>query len=372
MLDTIDHTTLLNCLKSWFGVCGTALTWFKSYLSHRFQAIKIGSTLSELHELLFGVPQGSVIGPLLFSLYTTPLSKVIVTHPDIKFNFYADDTQLFIHMSHKNAALAFDKLNSCLLDVQKWMSSSMLKLDPEKTEFIIFGSHAQLKKLDLPVRIFGNFIQPAVVVKNLGVWFDANFSFADPVRNIFKTCFIQIHNLRQVRKHLTDEAAILAANALVTSRLDYCNSLFRSLSSLNMHKLQCIQKTLARIVTNCNKYTRVSPILKRLHWLPVEFRCIFKTATLVYKFLHNGHPSYFGPFCLLVVEYIVEDITILIKGSWRFLNSVHLYINKKNHVSHSFAFDAPTVWNDEVRSAPTLACFRKRLKSYLFKKAFST
>ena len=101
MFDTIGHTTLFNCLKSWFGVCDRALKWFTSYLSHRFQAVKIGSTLSELHELLFRVPQGSDLGPLLLSLYTTPLSKVIGTHPDIKYHFYADDTQLFIHMSHK-------------------------------------------------------------------------------------------------------------------------------------------------------------------------------------------------------------------------------------------------------------------------------
>ena len=99
----------------------------------KFQAIKIGSTLSELCELLFGVPQGSVLGPLLFSLYTTPLSKVTGMHPDNKYHFYADDTQLFIHMSQKNAALAFHKLNSCLLDVQEWMSASMLKLNPDKT-----------------------------------------------------------------------------------------------------------------------------------------------------------------------------------------------------------------------------------------------
>ena len=167
-------------------------------------------------------------------------------------------------MSHKNAALAFDKLNSCLLDVQVWMSSRMLKLNPDKTEFIIFGSHAQLKKLDpyLLVRIFGNFMHPAVLVKNLGVWFDANFSFADHVCNICKTCFIHTRDLRQVRQYLADEAAILAANALVSSLLDYCNSLFRSLSSLNMRKLQCIQITLTRIVINCNKYTLASPILK--------------------------------------------------------------------------------------------------------------
>ena len=103
-------------------------------------------------------------------------------------------------------------------------------------------------------------------------------------------------DLRWARKHLTDEAAILAGNALVTSRLDYCNSLFRSLSSLNMRKLQCIQNTLARIVTNCNKYTRASPILNDSIGSQLNFFCrIFKTATLVYKFLHNGHPSYFGP-----------------------------------------------------------------------------
>ena len=106
----------------------------------------------------------------------------------------------------------------------------MLHLNPDKAEFIIFVSHAQLKKLDphIPVRIFGNFMHPAVVVKNLGVWFDANFSFADHVLNICKTCLIQMWDHRRVRQYLTDEAAILAANDLVSSHLDYCNSLQES------------------------------------------------------------------------------------------------------------------------------------------------
>ena len=170
------------------------------------------------------------------------------------------------------------------------MSSSMLKLNPEKTEFIILGSHVQLKKLDscLLVRIFGKLLHPSAVAKNLCVWFDANFSFGDHVRNICKTRFIQMNDLRLVRQYLTDEAAVLMANALVNSRLNYCNSLFRILSSFNMHKLQCIH-TLDRIVTNCNRYSRATPILKKLHWWPVKFRCIFKTASLVYKFLHSGH-----------------------------------------------------------------------------------
>ena len=94
--DTIDHDTLLNSLSSWFGVSGVVLDWFKSYLSDRVQCIKIGSILSDPKKLLYGVPQGSVLGPILFSLYTTPLSKVIRNHPGISFQFYADDTQLYV------------------------------------------------------------------------------------------------------------------------------------------------------------------------------------------------------------------------------------------------------------------------------------
>ena len=142
---TTDHNILLCYLKSSFGFWGTVLKWFASYLSDRCQAVKIGSTLSELSKLIYGVPQGSVLGPLLFSLYTTPLSKIIRLHPHIKFHFYTDDTQLYIHLSHKNASAALAKLNACLHDVQRWMSLSKLKLNPEKTEFIVFGPKAQVR-----------------------------------------------------------------------------------------------------------------------------------------------------------------------------------------------------------------------------------
>ena len=128
-------------------------------------------------------------------------------------------------------------------------------------------------------------------MQNLGVWFDVNFSFTDHVRNICKACFIQMRDLWWVRQYLTDDAAVLVANALLSSHLD--NSFFKSLFSFHMHKLQCIQNILGRIVTNCNRYSRASPILK--NWLPVEFWCTFKTATLVCKFLHSGHPNYFSP-----------------------------------------------------------------------------
>ena len=103
---------------------------------------------------------------------------------------------------------------------------------------------------------------------------------------------------KRLRGHLTHEAALMAANALVGSRLDYCNSLFRGLSVLDLRKLQCVQNSLARIVANTTKYSHITPVRKALHWLPIKYRSIFKTAMLVYKFLHSGNPKYFEPFLI--------------------------------------------------------------------------
>ena len=101
-----------------------------------------------------------------------------------------------------------------------------------------------------------------------------------------------------IRGHLTHEAALMAANALVRSRLDHCNSLFRGLSALDLRKLQCVQNSLARIVANTTKYSHITPVRKALHWLPIKYRSIFKTALLVYKFLHSGNPKYLEPFLI--------------------------------------------------------------------------
>ena len=132
-----------------------------------------------------------------------------------------------------------------------------------------------------------------------------------------------------------------------------------------MRKLQCIQNTLARIVTNHNKYTQAFPILKQLHGLPVEFRCIFKTAILVYIFLHSGHPSYFGSLLSTRGRYSTRYNS----PDKRFLNFPQFYpsVQKpKTHFDHSFAFNAPMVWNDfpdEVHSAQNLAVSQLRIYS---------
>ena len=133
------------------------------------------------------------------------------------------------------------------------MSASKLKLNPDKTEFILFGSKKQRERLNacFPIDILGNPLHPTESVRSLGVWFDSDFSFSKHIQNVAKGCFIQLKKI--IRQFLTQDAAVSVANATVSSRLDYCNSLFRSLSKFNLHRLQSIQNSAARIVTNLSK-----------------------------------------------------------------------------------------------------------------------
>ena len=115
--DTIDHTILLRRLDDWFGVIGKALDWFESYLTGRWQRIKLSDCLSCKAYLKFGLPQGSVSGPLLFTLYTTPLSSMIFEHA-IPHHLYADDSQLYVSLASGHSAAALDGSQSCLASVE--------------------------------------------------------------------------------------------------------------------------------------------------------------------------------------------------------------------------------------------------------------
>ena len=143
--DTVDHSILLTRLQNWFGLDGLSLNWFTSYLSSRSQAVSINDSISSFSTLSCGVPQGSVLGPLLFTLYTTPLGSVISKN-SLKYHLYADDTQLYISFTPTNSALCLETLTTTFTDILSWMNLNKLLLNPSKTEFLLIGTKQQRLK----------------------------------------------------------------------------------------------------------------------------------------------------------------------------------------------------------------------------------
>ena len=361
--DTIDHSILLSRLTSHFGISGPALQLLSSYITPRFQSVSIQSHTTLPAPLLSGVPQGSVLGPLLFTLYTTPLTHLL-TSSNIAFHLYADDTQLYISFSANDSVPCLDSLSTTLTSLYSWFVSNGLAINSSKTEFLILGTKQQRAKLLSPSLTFNNStIYPSNSTRNLGVTFDSELSFSQHISEICKSSYFIIRQLRQIRSSLDLKSSILLANALVSSKLDFCNSLFYNLSCNSLHRLQLIQNSAARFVfPSVRRHQHISPTLQRLHWLPVSQRILFKIALITFKTLQSSFPSY---LCDLLTPYSPSR-------TLRSSNKNLLFIpNLKSAAARrSFSFAAPTVWNSlplSLRTTTSLTTFRSKLKTFLFK-----
>ena len=168
------------------------------------------------------------------------------------YHMYADDTQVYIELSQSDTHKSISSLSDCLTDISLWMKSSKLKLNSDKTEFIIIGTKQQRHKLSthFPVKLLDNDITPSDSVRNLGAIFDSDFSFHKHVSDICKSCFYHIRDLRRIRRHIPLSTAKTISNALISSRLDYCNSLLNNIAKQDLSKLQRVQNCLARVALN--------------------------------------------------------------------------------------------------------------------------
>ena len=362
--DTMDHDLLLNRLSEWFGVEGNALKWITSYLKNRFQSVSIQGSSSNPIELLFGVPQGSVLGPLLFIMYTTPLSTVLAKSKDISHHLYADDTQVYNSFNTSTCDSSIKNLQNSLVSAQDWMFQNKLKLNPDKTEFVLIGNKSQRQKFTskFPISILGNQLTPTPLAKNLGVTLDSDFNFQRQINNTVSSCYYHIRDFRRIRKHLTRDAAISVANALVGSRLDYCNSLLYNAPVVWLSKLQRVQNTLARIVTRSSRNTSISPVLKDLHWLPIRSRISFKIGLIVYKALKFNSPPSLR--CLLSLRSLSANIRSVTP------TTLNLGSFAKSYGTKAFSNYAPKLWNDipeKIRCFTSVMSFRKKLKTLFFK-----
>ena len=245
-----------------------------------------------------------------------------------------------------------------------------MKLNDSKSQILLVGTPTNVNKCKLissSIQLGSETVSFSPSVKNLGVIFDENLSFLDHILNCRKSAFFTLKNLSRIRNHFDQKSFECLIHAFISSKLDYCNSLFINLPSSSINLLQSIQNFAARLILRKGRYCHITPLLKQLHWLPVSDRIFFKLMLITYKVINTTEPSYLYS---LIPSHVSSRPT-------RSSDNPNLEI----HISHSvrmgdraFSIAAPTLWNslpNFIRQAPSTNIFKTRLKTYLFSNRYS-
>ena len=355
--DTVDHEKLLKILEEEIGVTGVALEWFKEFLTNRTQRVKIGDSYSTVALLLYGVIQGSILGPRLFNIYIRSVYKRV---EPTKFEIvgFADDHQLLrqFALSFKVTALG-DDIRNCLGVISDWMNEHFLCLNQSKTKILVVAPPSVQAEIVISGVILENscirFVDSA---KNLGVIIDSVLNFKEQIAKLVKSCFATIRKLSQVKIYLTQQHLQTLVSSLIFSQLDYCNALYYGLPAYTINKLQRVQNCAARLVWK-NKIpfsSSLDGVYDSLHWLRIRFRILYKILLMVYKCLHQKAP----PDVTAMICYAQSERTVKLKET-RVLSS---------YGDRAFSHVAPKLWNIlpvVIRLEHDQIEFKTKLKSFL-------
>ena len=339
-------------------------------LTRKYVYLRLGKLHSRLERLYlsFGVPQGSVLGPILFTLYTTPLGA-IARKCQLDFHLYADNTQLYMAFKLNNAEslpLVISNIQNCVVDIKSWMTANMLQLNMDKTEVVVLMN----KSLRNPItmnKIKTDSIDISSSVRNLGAIFDSALSSEAFVNSICKSAWFNLFIISRSWRSLTTDAAKILIQAYVMSKIDYCNSLLYGIPDKLLNCIQRIQNYAARVVLRLHKFSHITPALATLHWLPVNRRIDFKIALLVYKALNGQAPAYIAD---LLQPYDPPRKLRSVDGQLLSQPPCRL----KSYGDRGFCCAAPVIWNNiphSGRTAKTVDNFKVKLKTHFYSIAFA-
>ena len=315
------------------------------------------------------VPQGLVLGSILFTLYTAPVADVI-TSRGVSYHQYADDTQLFYALSASEIDSGLTVVEECTRAVKRWFLENDLLLNADKSEVMFIGTSAQLQKTDhiRSVNVADAELPVSKKLKPLGVVLDNQPNMFDHVSLVAKACNYHIWALQHIRHLLTEEVAHALARSIAASKLDYCNAVLHGAPQKNIAVLQRAQNNLARVMLQRPKNAHVTPLLKSLHWLPVDQRIRYKLVLLTYKVKVSRTPDYLSK---LKSEWTTFTSMSLRSSSRTLLRPK---LTRTNSGDRAFSASAPLIWNDlpaDFNFFNSVHILKKWLKTFLFAKAFN-
>jgi hypothetical protein len=357
--DTVNWDILTSKLSS-VSVCDHALRWLSNYLSERSQSVSIHTSVSSPLTLTCGVPQGSVLGPILFSIYLLGIADVFSSH-GFSYTLYADDIQFTASCTPNNLSTTLHKVEACVLDIQAWLMKNQLVLNTSKTEVILLGSRHHLKKCKISqVSLCGTIVPISTKIRDLGVLVDSHLTMDAHVSRISSSAFSYLHVISRLSKSLSTAHRLLLIHSLVVSRLNFCAPLLIGITSTETNRLQRILNSAMRIAVGKRKFDSIHNTLQEYEWLSVPKLLIFRTASLIYSVMKNGKPTYLS--CLLVPSTQTRSLR---SSDQLLLNIPHV---QSTFGERAFSRFAPTLWNSiplHIKQCSTLTSFQNNLKMFL-------
>lgn len=295
--ETVSRKILLKKLRS-YGIGGQVLKWFESYLTDRKQKIKYMQEVSGSRLIEHGVPQGSVLGPLLFIVYVNDIVK------ELRYSacsMFADD--MIIYISDDNADEIEFKINYDMKKIDKWLKQNSLKINIKKTNFMLIRDpRKQIGRNRCNIVIIDEDIEEISETKYLGVIIDENLSFNRQAAYAAKKVAKKVNFLYRIGKHISMYTRLTIYKTIISPHFEYCSTLMLNMNAYSMQMLQRAQNRAMRAILGCNRYTPVIDMLEALCFMSIKQRMVFNVCLMVHKIVNGIGPQYLNRLVRKVSE----------------------------------------------------------------------
>ena len=351
--DSLDHNILLRKLEH-YGIRGVLHNWFESYLSDRKQYTSFKGTKSDILPITCGVPQGSILGPLLFLVY---VNDIVNTSNLLRFVMYADDINIFV--SHPDEIVLNTIVNNELQNICDWFKANKLQINASKTKYMIFqSSKTRLSHSDMTINLGSNAISRVTSISFLGVIIDEKLSWKNHVNYIHGKISSSIGMMYKLRTVLPKKTLFMLYNALVLPYLDYCNLIWSAAIESDLNRLAILQKKAIRLCTNSHYLAHTPPLFKELNTLFVRDRILFKLGLFMYKHVNSLLPSIFNDY--FTTHFMKHSLNTRNKQNF-VLPFCRLKVTQLNSIKYKGA----KIWNtlvNNLKCTSFMNCFKSTLK----------